>query len=59
MPGYTILVFDDHLPRSSWRSIVIDGVCYKPIPVMDAGENCIAIEGVHELDGKEAQFAAS
>lgn len=56
MGPYTVLVFNAPLPRTSWRAIVVDGVRYDTLPVMDAGNDCLAIAGSHDLTGKDATF---
>lgn len=56
MGPYTVLVFNAPLPRTSWRAIVVDGVRYDTLPVMDAGNDCLAIAGSHDLAGKDATF---
>lgn len=53
---YTVLVFDAPLPRTGWRAIVVDGVRYDTLPVMDAGNDCLAIVGLHDLTGKNTTF---
>ena len=53
---YTVLVFDAPLPRTSWRAIVVDCVRYDTLPVMDAGNDCLAIAGSHDLTDKTAAF---
>lgn len=58
MGPYTILVFSAPLPLTSWRAIVVDGVRYDTLPVMDAGDDCLAIPGAHDLTGKDAEFVA-
>ena len=55
--GMTVLKLTEDLPVSGWRLLVIDGSTYKPLPVMDAGWDTIAIEGSHELDGKTVLLA--
>lgn len=40
---YTVLVFDGPLPFTEWRAIVVDGGRYDTLPVMDAGDDCLAI----------------
>nr|DAL61873.1 MAG TPA_asm: hypothetical protein [Caudoviricetes sp.] len=55
---YTVLVFDAPLPRTRWHAIVVDGVRYDTLPVMDAGDDCLAITGSHDLTGKDAAFVA-
>ena len=56
--NYTALVFESPLPRTEWRAIVVEGVRYETLPVMDAGNNVLAIKGTHDLTGKEAEFVA-
>ncbi len=56
MGPYTILVFSAPLPRTSWRAIMVEGVRYETLPVMDAGNDCLAIAGSHDLAGKDATF---
>ena len=53
---YTVLVFDDPLPFTGWRAIVVDDVRYDTLPVMDAGNDCLAIIGAHDMTGKDALF---
>lgn len=54
--GVTILFLSEERPLSNWNKLMIDGIAYDPIPIMDAGEKCIAIHGVHDLSGKEIEF---
>lgn len=35
---------------------VVDDVRYDTLPVMDAGNDCLAIVGVHDMTGKDAIF---
>lgn len=53
---YTVLVFDAPLPRTGWRAIMVDDVRYDTLPVMDAGDDCLAIVGAHDMTGKDAIF---
>lgn len=53
---YTVLVFDAPPPRTGWRAIVVDDVRYDTLPVMDAGNDCLAIVGTHDMTGKDAIF---
>lgn len=53
---YTVLVFKAPLPLKEWRAIVVDGIRYETIPVMDAGNVILAIAGEHDLAGKNATF---
>ena len=53
---YTSLVFEAPLPLTNWRGIDVEGVRYETLPVMDAGNNVLAIHGAHDLTGKEAEF---
>ena len=53
---YTVLVFEAPLPLKEWRAIVVDGIRYETIPVMDAGNDILAIAGGHDLAGKNATF---
>lgn len=55
----TVLVFDGPLPFTEWRAIVVDNVRYDTLPVMDAGNNCLAIVGTHDMTGKDAIFVES
>ena len=55
---YTVIAFGRDLPTTPWRFLVIDGVRYKPVPVMDAGNDCVAVEGAHDFSGKDVQFVA-
>lgn len=52
----TLLALSSELPRSKWRRVLIDGKTYDPIPVMDMGERCVAVEGHHDFTGKEILF---
>lgn len=52
----TVLVFDGPLPFTEWRAIVVDNVRYDTLPVMDAGNDCLAIVGTHDMTGKDAIF---
>lgn len=54
--SYTILVFENKLPLTGWRAIVVDGVRYDTLPVMDAGDDLLAIIGSHDMTGKDATF---
>lgn len=56
--NYTALVFESPLPCTECRAIVVEGVRNETLPVMDAGNDCLAIEGSHELTGKDAEFTA-
>lgn len=40
-----VLVFDGPLPFTEWRAIVVDDGRYDTLPVMDAGDDCLAIIG--------------
>lgn len=53
---YTALVFEAPLPSTEWNAIVVDGTRYETIPVMDAGNDILAIAGEHDLAGKNATF---
>lgn len=53
---YTALVFETPLPSTRWHVIVVDGIRYETIPVMDAGDDILAIAGEHDLKGKYAAF---
>ena len=53
---YTVLVFESRLPLTKWRAIVVDGVRYDTLPVMDADDDCLAITGSHDMTGKDATF---
>lgn len=53
---YAVLAFDGSLPFTEWRAIVVDGVRYDTLPVMDAGDDCLAIIGAHDMTGKDAIF---
>lgn len=53
---HTALVFEAPLPSTEWHTIVADGKRYKTIPVMDAGDDILAITGEHDLTGKHATF---
>lgn len=55
--GKTLMVLDNDLPSTGWRDLVIDGTKYATIPVMDIGDNSIAIDGIHDFTGKEVTFA--
>lgn len=55
---YTVLVFDAPLPQTKWHAIVVDGVRYDTLPVMDAGNDCLAVAGSHDLTGKNVAFTA-
>ena len=52
----TLLALSSELPRSNWRRVLIDGKTYDPIPVMDIGERCVAVEGHHDFTGKKIRF---
>ena len=49
---YTALVFEAPLPSTEWNAIVVDGTRYETIPVMDAGNDILAIAGEHDLTEK-------
>ena len=51
---YTVLVFEAPLPLKEWRAIVVDGIRYETIPVMDAGNDILAVAGERDLTGKDA-----
>lgn len=53
---YTALAFKAPLPSTGWHAIVVDGTRYETIPVMDAGNDILAIAGEHDLAGKDATF---
>ena len=53
---YTALVFKVPPPSTGWHAIVVDGMRYETIPVMDAGDDILAIAGEHDLTGKYATF---
>lgn len=42
---YIALVFDGPLPFTEWRAIVVDDGRYDTLPVIDAGDDCLAIIG--------------
>ena len=52
----TLLALSSELPRSNWRRVLIDGKAYDPIPAMDMGGRCVAVEGHHDFTGKEIRF---
>ena len=54
--GITILLLSEKRPLSNWNKLLIDGIAYDPLPVMDAGEKCIAIHGTHDFTGKRIEF---
>lgn len=53
---YAALVFEAPLLSSGWHAIVVDGVRYETIPVIDAGDDILAIAGKYDLAGKTATF---
>lgn len=53
---YTALVFEAPLPPTEWRAIVVDGMRHETIPVMDAGDDILAMVGEHDLTGKYANL---
>lgn len=53
---YTSLSLSDDIPNRSWRKLLIDGVQYDPVPIFDAGNDCIAIHGNIDLTGKDIEF---
>lgn len=53
---YIVLVFDGPLPFTGWRAIVVDDVRYDTLPGIDAGNDCLAIVGTHDMTGKDAIF---
>lgn len=54
--GTTILRLDGAIPLTDWREMIIDGARFEPRPVMDSGRDVIAVEGKHDLVGKEVEF---
>lgn len=54
--GYTSLSLSEKRQFSNWTRLLIDGVEYDTVPIMDAGDDCIAIVGNHDLTGKEVTF---
>lgn len=54
--GMTALLLDGRLPLTNWRRLVINGARYEPRLLMDAGQNVIAIDGKHDLTGREIEF---
>ena len=48
------LVFNGSLPLKGWRAIMVDGVRYNTLLVMDAGDDYLAIFGAHDMTGKDA-----
>ena len=52
----TILKLTESIPLTDWRTMTVGGVEFKPFPVMDSGENIIAVEGKHDLTGKRVVF---
>lgn len=55
--GMTVLVLSDDLPSRGWKNLLLDGTVVAPIPVMDMGNNVIAIKGKHDLRGREIELA--
>lgn len=53
---YTALVFEVPLPSTGWRAIVVDGMRHETIPVMDAGDDILAVAGKRDPTGKNATF---
>lgn len=53
----TVLRLTEAVPLTDWRTMTVGGVEFKPYPVMDSGDNVIAVKGAHELDGKVVEFA--
>lgn len=54
--GYTIMVLDGCLPLIDWRALEIGGERYEPVPVMDAGDDCVAVKGSYALAGQTVRF---
>ena len=52
----SVLVFDGPLPFTGWRAIVVDDARCDTLPVIDAGNDCLAIVGTHDMTGKDAIF---
>lgn len=58
----TLLVLSDSLPKGTWRTIVINGQQFEPLPIMYAGDvskiedNAIGIRREHDFTGKEISF---
>ncbi len=52
----TILKLTESIPLTDWSKMTVGGVEFKPFPVMDAGENVIAVSGKHDLAGKQVEF---
>lgn len=53
---YTALIFEAPLPSTGWHAIVVDGMRYETIPVMDAGGDILAVAGKRDPTGKNATF---
>lgn len=47
-----MLALDDPLPTYEWRTLVVGGVGFDPVPVMDTGNDCIAVAGAHDFEGE-------
>ena len=54
--GMTVLVLSDDLPSRGWNNLLLDGTAFAPILVMDMGDNVIAIDGEHDLKGREIEL---
>lgn len=54
--GYTVIVLDGRLPLTGWRALEIGGERYEPVPVMDMGDDCVAVKGSYALAGQTVRF---
>lgn len=54
--GATALLLDGRAPLTNWRKLLIGGIEYEPVAIMDMGKNVIAVKGSHDLTGKDVSF---
>lgn len=52
----TVIRLTENIPLTNWSRMMIDGVEFKPYPIMDAGKNVISVEGRYDFTGKEVEF---
>lgn len=51
-----MLALDEPLSTYEWRTLVVGGVGFDPVPVMDAGNDRIAVAGAHDFGGEDVTF---
>lgn len=52
----TVLRLTEDIPLTDWHKMLVGGVEFKPYPVMDSGDDTIAVKGAHDLAGKTVEF---